>query len=158
MLGEWIGNLMASDSVAQCFEILLPDDIESTVWRTQTCFQSQRLWHKQRRQPQWDTRGDGQTGSQVQVIWLPRSRRVSELWHSEPWPLRRSLLKQSHGKLKLEREQRELDPWDATAPEAHRSLSFPPPSFLSFSSLLGKRGVSHVRWSPSSLNQTHSLL
>lgn len=34
------------------------------------------------------------------------------------------LLKQSHGKLKLEREQRELDPWDATVLEAHQSFFF----------------------------------
>lgn len=35
-----------------------------------------------------------------------------------------ALSAQSHGKLKLEREQRELDPWDATVPEAHQSFFF----------------------------------
>lgn len=79
----------------------------------------------------------GQTGCGLQVTWLSQSGEVSKLWHTEPCPLRHSLLKQSHGKLKLEREQRELDPWDATVPEAHQSPSFL--FFSSFSPLLGKR-------------------
>lgn len=69
------------------------------------------------------------------------------------------------GNLRREREQRGLDPWDAAVPRAHPSLSsflvfffLLSRSFLSLSSQLGKIGVSHVRWSPSSLNQTHSLL